>query len=116
VTTFLLTTKINDAMAARRISAMDVYSYSSGELEESCGHKAFLGDCEDDPEYMSENCKKECEEWTEEMDNHNLENFNSFYDLSAKDIDGNLVSFEQFREKVSHFMLLCLLTNVVFRK
>ena len=76
----------------------------------------IIGNCEDDPEYMWENCKEECEEWTEEMDNHNLENFNSFYDLSAKDIDGNLVSFEQFREKVSHFMLLCLLTNVVFRK
>ena len=83
--------------------ASAVQSYPPEDMEESCAHKVFLDECEEDPDYMLVHCAKECEEWSEEMDDHNLDNITSFYDLSANDIDGNNISFDQFRGKVSVF-------------
>jgi len=92
----------------------NVQSYPRKEMEESCAHKAFLGECESEPEYMLENCKQECEEWFAEMDDHGLQNITSFYDLSANDIDGNKISFERFRDKlvvIANVASYCSKTN-----
>lgn len=68
------------------------------ETREECEELAVLGDCYDEPE-VYENCKSVCDQWMKEVGDY-AEDFHSFYDLKAKDIDGNLVDFEEFQGKV----------------
>jgi hypothetical protein len=63
-------------------------------LHESCQDWANIGECDKNPNYMLYNCAKSCSEDIPK----------SFYDLSQKDIDGNLIEFSQFKGKVLYIV------------
>jgi glutathione peroxidase len=62
-----------------------------------------MGECEANPGFMSENCPVACERRNEIQAEQNarLESVGSFFELDARDIDGNLVKFSQFEGKVT---------------
>mmetsp|Transcript_9769 Transcript_9769/g.13814 ORF Transcript_9769/g.13814 Transcript_9769/m.13814 type:complete len:229 (-) Transcript_9769:181-867(-) len=64
-----------------------------------CGNWAEIGECERNPSYMLTNCQKSCEQAKEQEDS--LVSVKSFYDLEAKDIDGNTISFDKYRDMVT---------------
>lgn len=76
--------------------------------EQDCENWASRGECAANPKSMLKYCKKQCEE-AEKYDAEEaalVGKIGSFYDLSAKDIDGNVVSFSDFKDKV------VIITNV----
>ena len=75
---------------------------------ENCEMWASSGECENNPEYMMHHCARSCalEKAHREVAEEQLKGIESFFDLSAPDIDGNEIKFEEFRGKVT------ILTNV----
>lgn len=73
-----------------------------------CRGWAEVGECEKNPNYMLINCQKSCKEIEERYGFESTDELNiqSFYELSAQDIDGRLVDFASFKDKV------VLITNV----
>jgi hypothetical protein len=70
-------------------------------LADDCAQWASMGECDNNPGYMLNNCKKECDEILK--NNEELKKkFESvsFYDLSARDIDGTEIKFDSFQNKV----------------
>jgi len=77
-----------------------------------CDFWAESGECSHNPRYMLENCGNACRR-QERIDREigrlidsKISHIGSFFQLEAEDIDGNTVSFEQFRGKVT------VITNV----
>jgi len=87
--------------------SLSINNYVSSELpdhpidDEDCAYMALEGECTKNADFMKESCgDKICDEWKAEYGPYDLEKINSFYDLSANDIDGNKVSFQEFRGKI----------------
>lgn len=70
---------------------------------ENCEFWANSGECEDNPQYMAENCATSCEAVAsqKQADAEALAKLGSFFDLTAKDIKGNVVDFKQFQGDVT---------------
>lgn len=81
-----------------------VFASSRSEMEmdeEDCMYMALEGECKTNPDMMKQSCGiKICHEWNDEFGSHDLNKISSFYDLSANDIDGNHVLFEDLRGKI----------------
>ena len=63
-----------------------------------------MGECEKNPGYMLSNCKKSCDAYNKKMgleDNSDIARVRSFFQLSASDIDGNEMSFQELKDKVT---------------
>jgi len=77
--------------------SLSVYSFHHS--EHKCQLWAIIQECEDNPEFMMENCKPQCDEWRSHT--HGLDDIEDFYDLTANDIDGDEVDFyDEFEDKV----------------
>merc|ERR1712039_129351 len=64
---------------------------------ENCQKWCLINECEDNPEFMTENCKPQCDEWRSQI--HGIDEIEDFYDLTARDINGNEIDFyEEFYE------------------
>ena len=70
---------------------------------ESCSAWAEAGECRSNPAYMVQSCATSCQLFDDEAaaDYEAIKRINSFYELSAKDIDGTLIEFEKFRGSVT---------------
>lgn len=69
---------------------------------DKCEEWARVGECDSNPRYMRTNCKKSCHEYDmaiyqDEFYARADDAYNNFFDLHAKDIDGNKVDFSKFR-------------------
>jgi hypothetical protein len=73
------------------------------DLHPNCADWAEQGECENNPNFMLSNCEKSCERVSgvSKKEAELLEKIPSFYDMSAKDIDGKIFSFDQLRGKVA---------------
>lgn len=62
-----------------------------------------MGECEANPVFMHENCPVACDRLREVKSEQDarLASVGSFFELDARDIDGNLVRFSQFEGKVT---------------
>jgi len=78
------------------------------DLHANCASWAESGECESNPNFMLPNCATSCHQLQKANSEalEKLKNIHSFYDLSAHDLQGNLISFSDFRNKV------VILTNV----
>lgn len=82
------------------------YNVIEDKLEE-CADWAEQGECSKNPRYMEENCPASCkwqaseDERTKKAIEEKLENIESFFDLEAEDIDGEVLKFDQFKGKVT---------------
>jgi len=80
---------------------------SDDEDKDNCQTWADRGECESEivpnRNFMLDKCKSACDKYYKEMEEASKEAIDakSFFDLSAKDIDGNLVKFDEFRGKVT---------------
>jgi len=72
---------------------------------ENCEKWCLINECEDNPTFMMQHCKAQCDEWKSSMV-YGLDEIDDFYDLEEKDIDGNMVDFAEFEDSV------VLITNV----
>jgi glutathione peroxidase-family protein len=74
----------------------------------TCNEWAVAGECEKNPGYMKSNCATSCHAVAAAAAkaDEELESIQSFFDLQAPDIHGNIVKFEKFRDQVT------ILTNV----
>ena len=82
-----------------------VHAAVAADNHEKCSEWADAGECENNPNYMLVNCATSCDK-VMNVDNSDLEGIDSFYQLSAKDIDGNVIPFSAFEGKV------VIMTNV----
>ncbi|RYG59163.1 hypothetical protein EON64_20515, partial [archaeon] len=69
---------------------------------ESCEFWASTGECEKNPEWMLQNCRKACSEVPSQQETTAIPN--SFYEIVETDIDGHEVRFEAFRGKVVYLV------------
>eukprot|EP00565_Helicotheca_tamesis_P004525 CAMPEP_0185727442 /NCGR_PEP_ID=MMETSP1171-20130828/3131_1 /TAXON_ID=374046 /ORGANISM="Helicotheca tamensis, Strain CCMP826" /LENGTH=236 /DNA_ID=CAMNT_0028396017 /DNA_START=85 /DNA_END=795 /DNA_ORIENTATION=+ len=69
----------------------------------NCPFWAEQGECDNNPGYMLNNCAESCAKHEKELADSlaDIEGIHSFYDLSAKDIDGNVVEFKSLMGKVT---------------
>ena len=65
-----------------------------------CDDWANMGECDANPNYMWHHCVQACTKM-EDKRQSDIAHISSFFDLSAMDIDRNLVDFEMFRGKVT---------------
>ncbi|KAL7558998.1 hypothetical protein ACA910_000062 [Epithemia clementina (nom. ined.)] len=66
----------------------------------SCEHWALIGECDKNPGYMLDNCAKSCGAAagnSQEALKQEVGRIESFFDLQAPDIMGNMVDFGQYR-------------------
>jgi len=70
---------------------------------ENCEFWANTGECEKNSGYMMENCATSCERVALKKfnDEEALAKIGSFFDLSAKDIKGNMIDFKSFEGDVT---------------
>jgi hypothetical protein len=75
---------------------------SSSKLK-NCAEWAGMGECGSNPNYMNANCEASCNKQAEMAlrDAEDIKDITSFYDLEAKDIDGGVVKFDEFKGKVT---------------
>jgi len=66
--------------------------------DNNCGSWAEDGECQRNPGYMLKECAKSCN--LQLAESNELADIKYFYDLSAKDIDGNVLDFEIFRSQI----------------
>jgi len=64
-----------------------------------CDFWAQSGECEKNPGFMLESCAAACAKIT--IDDESISQINSFFDLEAKDINGDFVDFASFRGQVT---------------
>lgn len=69
---------------------------------DGCGHWAESGECDTNPNYMIQHCATSCDKIQRAAleTEKELANISSFYDLSANDIDGQLVHFKDYIGRV----------------
>jgi len=65
-----------------------------------CDDWANMGECDANPNYMWEHCEDSCTK-VETKRHSEIAHIGSFFELSAMDIDQNMVDFEEFRGKVT---------------
>ena len=65
-----------------------------GDYSTLCIHQANAGECQKNPDYMLYNCAKSCHQDIPD----------SFYDIQAEDIDGNMIDFNFFRQRVVYIV------------
>lgn len=65
-----------------------------------CDDWADRGECDANPDYMWAHCESSCMKH-EHLREEDIGHIHSFYDLSALDIDRNMVDFNEFRGKVT---------------
>ena len=65
-----------------------------------CDDWANAGECDANPNYMWEHCTKSCTK-IEEALHRDIGDIHTFYELKAKDINGNMVDFQEFQGKVT---------------
>ena len=77
------------------------------DTDDRCPGWAESGECDNNPGYMQSNCAASCDaiDKARLADAAELEGV-EFYDLSAKDIDGNVLQFSSLKDKVT------VITNV----
>ena len=78
--------------------ALTFFSISNANADEGhprCMEWAEAGECSINPGYMWQHCRRQCEV-VEQQEHSALEGIESFFDLTANDIDGNEVSFKDF--------------------
>lgn len=70
--------------------------------DENCGKWAVAGECDNNPGYMLENCVTSCEKVqnASKETERQMQSVSSIYDLSEKDIYGNVLNFESLRNQV----------------
>lgn len=70
---------------------------------DNCELWANSGECENNPGYMLDNCGTSCERLGAQAlkDAEELAKINSFFDLSAKDIHGDVIEFSKFEGDVT---------------
>lgn len=69
-----------------------------------CRQWAEMGECDNNPNYMRRQCQTSCEWYDNKMgveNNADIRGIHSFFQLSAKDIDGNDFHFENLRGKIT---------------
>lgn len=72
------------------------------DLNDGCKGWADLGECDNNPAYMNQYCKDSCALVAKQMLEQKAALLGkSFFDLSAKDIDGNVVQFSSFKGMVT---------------
>eukprot|EP00978_Attheya_sp_CCMP212_P020707 scaffold59581_cov54-Attheya_sp.AAC.1 len=73
------------------------------DLDPNCADWAEQGECENNPNFMLKNCELSCDRISgvSKKEAELLDKIPSFYDMAAKDIDGNMFSFDQLRGKVA---------------
>merc|ERR1719230_179394 len=64
------------------------------DLHENCAAWANAGECQKNPDYMLYNCAKSCHQDIPD----------SFYNIQAEDIDGNMIDFKMFRDRVVYIV------------
>lgn len=77
---------------------------ASKDNDRRCKGWADAGECESNPNYMRNNCQASCEAWDRKMGvemNEAVAGIDNFFQLSARDIDGNNFDFENLRGKVT---------------
>jgi hypothetical protein len=69
--------------------------------EADCTLWASIGECDKNPTWMWENCSEQCAAAVSAaaVSDNDLSKISSFYDLSAKDINGNDFSFAELKGK-----------------
>jgi glutathione peroxidase len=67
-----------------------------GDSHKNCEQWAVMGECDANPNYMLQNCATACEKYAQTPEYPDLEGIDSFFQLTANDIDGNKVNFERF--------------------
>ena len=75
-------------------------TYAAADSHEKCEEWAEIGECDKNPNYMREHCADACGNY-ELIDYSPIDGVSSFFDLQARDIDGNNIFFDQFRERVT---------------
>jgi glutathione peroxidase len=98
----LLTVVVVAALCCRSAAA------AADDSNPSCFEWAEMGECEKNPGFMLPNCATSCEKvkQLQQDEQEAFQKVNSFFDLSAPDLDGKDVAFAQFRGQVT------ILTNV----
>jgi len=73
------------------------------DLDSGCAEWANAGECDKNPGYMNLNCQESCAQIADALMKQKaaLLDGTTFFDLSAKDIDGNLVHFSKFKGMVT---------------
>lgn len=81
---------------------------ATADTNPSCAEWADRGECDQNPAYMNEHCATACATVLAQAaaELAAVQGIDSFFALSAVDIDGNTVKFDQFRGQVT------ILTNV----
>mmetsp|Transcript_1981 Transcript_1981/g.2757 ORF Transcript_1981/g.2757 Transcript_1981/m.2757 type:complete len:231 (+) Transcript_1981:160-852(+) len=80
----------------------------SDDQNEKCEEWALRGECETNPSYMHVSCSTSCNKFSKSKNEiaEEIAHIASFFDLSAKDIDGNVIEFSKFHDQVT------IVTNV----
>lgn len=76
---------------------------NEGDSDRRCRDWAEQGECDTNPGYMRKECKVSCDLYDKKMgvENSEVSNINSFFELSAYDIDKNMFNFDNLRNKVT---------------
>lgn len=91
---------------------LSIFSSSSSapaaDTKPECQAWADAGECDNNPTFMTANCATSCAKVAEvaQANAAKIANINSFFDLSAKNIDGEEIHFEEFEG------LVTVITNV----
>ena len=100
----------HSAMMVSTILLLSLYLIANtvADNHENCQYWAEEGECDKNPTYMLENCKESCRKVAiaSLRAAKELASIESFFDLSAKDIHGDIIEFSRFRGQVT------ILTNV----
>eukprot|EP00339_Tiarina_fusa_P011358 CAMPEP_0117048332 /NCGR_PEP_ID=MMETSP0472-20121206/33408_1 /TAXON_ID=693140 ORGANISM="Tiarina fusus, Strain LIS" /NCGR_SAMPLE_ID=MMETSP0472 /ASSEMBLY_ACC=CAM_ASM_000603 /LENGTH=230 /DNA_ID=CAMNT_0004761387 /DNA_START=42 /DNA_END=734 /DNA_ORIENTATION=+ len=82
---------------------MGISPVSAQDKDSNCEYWSSIGECDKNPGFMLKKCATSCERAAEQAlkDSKELEGINSFFDLNAKDIHGNLIEFSKFEGGVT---------------
>jgi glutathione peroxidase len=72
------------------------------DTNEQCSHWASIGECDKNPAYMLPNCATSCGIIIDaiQAEKEQLEAITSIYDFTLNDLQGNPISFEQYKNQV----------------
>lgn len=100
------------ALIGSLFSASSRFSYAAeasgdGDQHPNCKFWAESGECKANPNYMLTSCKNACKavEAAAALEAANMNSVpTSFYDIKEKDINGNIVDFSRFKNKVVYIV------------
>mmetsp|Transcript_12228 Transcript_12228/g.17810 ORF Transcript_12228/g.17810 Transcript_12228/m.17810 type:complete len:231 (-) Transcript_12228:813-1505(-) len=76
-----------------------LHTSALADKHDQCAYWSSLGECDQNPGWMRDNCEKSCAEWDAANKGEDVKNIQSIYDLSAQDIDGNDFNFSKLKGK-----------------